>query len=170
MVRVKFKGKMWFCYQQVHTSSSSNVADHGLHFALSDSHDSEYQQSCSHDHQDTWGRCENLHIILSGIKNIVFVTQLLNDIHKDEAMYTFQTAELAIMSWKGHIVRSANQDSARTDALEKLHEKKIFIVNDLAMKFLLQKNRKYILAHLCCVLPLWWEPPMTGLHSHYSIM
>ena len=94
------------------------MADHCLHFALSDSNDSEYQQSCSHDHQDTCGRCENIRIILSEIKNVLIVTQFLNNIDKDEAMYTFQTAELAIMSWKGHIVRSANQDRARTDALE----------------------------------------------------
>ena len=38
-----------------------------------------------------------------------------------------------IMSWKGHIVRSANQDRARTDALEKLDEKTVLIVNDWAM-------------------------------------
>ena len=57
-------------------------------------------------------------------------------------MYTFQTAELAVMSWKGHIVRSGNQERARTEALEKLDEKTVLIVNDWAMKFLAQKQRE----------------------------
>ena len=65
------------------------MADHCLHFALSDSNASEYQHSCSHDHQDTCGRCENPRIILSEIKNVLIVTQFLNNIDKDEAMYTF---------------------------------------------------------------------------------
>ena len=47
------------------------------------------------------------------------------------------------MSWKGHIVRSANQDRERTDALEKLDEKTVLIVNDWAMKSLPQKYREF---------------------------
>ena len=39
-------------------------------------------------------------------------------------------------------MRSANQDRARTDALEKLDEKTVLIVNDWAMKFLPQKYRE----------------------------
>ena len=54
-------------------------------------------------------------------------------------MYTFQTAELAIMSWKGHIVRSGNRDRARTEALEKVDENTVLIVNNWAMKFLAHK-------------------------------
>ena len=41
-----------------------------------------------------------------------------------------------------HILRSTNQDRARLDVLEQLDEKNILIVNDWAMKFLLQRYRQ----------------------------
>ena len=85
-----------------------------------------------YDHQDTCSRCGNLCIVLA---------EFLNNINKDEAIYTFQTAELASVSWKCHVVRSANQDRARTDSLEKLHEKPVLMVNDWAMKLLPQKSQ-----------------------------
>ena len=54
----------------------------------------------------------------------------------------FQTAKSAINAWKSHILRSTNQDQARLDALEKLDEKTVLIVNDWAMKFLPQRYRE----------------------------
>lgn len=56
---------------------------------------------------------------------------------KDEALFIFQTAQLAIMSWKCHILRSANQDQARI-----LDDNTVLIINDWAMKFLPQKYRE----------------------------
>ena len=61
---------------------------------------------------------------------------------KDEALFIFQTAQLAITSWKCHILRSANQDQARIDVLEKLDDNTLLIINDWAMKFLPQKYRE----------------------------
>ena len=63
------------------------------------------------------------HYSVGNKKNVLIVTQFFNNIDKDEAMYTFQTAELAI----------------RTEALEKLDEKTVLIVIDWAMKFQPQK-------------------------------
>ncbi|CAH3158880.1 unnamed protein product [Pocillopora meandrina] len=82
---------------KVHVTSPSNVADHCVFFALSDSSDADYQQKCT---------------------------------------------QLAIMSWKCHILGSANQDQARIDALEKLDDNTVLIINDWAMKFLPQKYRE----------------------------
>ena len=46
------------------------------------------------------------------------------------------------MSWKCHVLRSASQDQARIDALEKLDDNTVLIINDWAMKFLPQKYRE----------------------------
>ncbi|CAH3158852.1 unnamed protein product [Pocillopora meandrina] len=47
-------------YIEVHVTSPSNVADHCVLFALSDSSDADYQQQCSHQHTDLCDRCQSL--------------------------------------------------------------------------------------------------------------
>lgn len=128
--------------QQVHVTSPSNVADHCVLFALSDSSDADYQQQCSHQHTDLCDRCQSLQETLAKIERVLGETTFPTQDAKDEALFLFQTAQLAIMSWKCHILRSANQDQARIDALEKLDDNTVLIINDWAMKFLPQKYRE----------------------------
>ena len=129
-------------YQQVHVTSPSNVADHCVLFALSDCSDSDYQQQCSHQHTNLCDRYQSLQETLAKIERVLGETTFPTQDAKDEALFIFQTAQLAIMSWKCHILRSANQYQARIDALEKLDDNTVLIINDWAMKFLPQKYRE----------------------------
>lgn len=69
-------------------------------------------------------------------------TKFQTEVDRDEALFLIRTARLAIQSWKCHIIRSANQDQARIDALELLNNETVLIVNDWAMKFLPRKYRE----------------------------
>ena len=111
-------------------------------FALSDSSEADYQQRCDHDHTDKCDRCQGLLENLTEIERLLSETKFPSDEERDEAVYLFQTAKLAILSWKAHILRLANQDQARLDALEHLGEGDVLIVNDWAMKFLPQRYRE----------------------------
>ena len=61
---------------------------------------------------------------------------------RDEAFYLFQSAKLAILSWKCHLLRSVKQDQARLDALSLLNEGTVLLINDWAMKFIPQRYRE----------------------------
>ncbi|CAH3147751.1 unnamed protein product, partial [Pocillopora meandrina] len=89
----------------VHVTSPSNVADHCVLFALSDSSDADYQQQCSHQHIDLCDRCQSLQETLAKIERVLGETTFPTQDAKDEALFIFQTAQLAIMSWKCHILR-----------------------------------------------------------------
>ena len=86
-----------FC-QQVHVTIPSNIA--------------EYQQQCSHQHTNLCDRCQSLQETLAKIQWVLSERTFLTQDVKDEALFIFQTAQLA-MSWKCHILRSANQDHWR---------------------------------------------------------
>ena len=135
-------GLRLLCYQQVHISSPSQVTDHCSVLALSDNSEVHYQQRCDHDHTDRCDRCQGLLENLTEIERVLSETKFSSDDEKDEAVFLFQTAKRAILSWKSHILRSTNQDRARLDVLEQLDEKNILIVNDWAMKFLPQRYRE----------------------------
>lgn len=111
-------------------------------FALSDRSESDFQQSCNHEHTDICDRCQSLRENLAEIQRVLGETNFQTQDEKDQAAFIFQRAELAIMSWKCHILRSANQDKARIEALEQLDQETVLIVNDWAMKFLPQKYRE----------------------------
>ena len=110
--------------------------------ALSDSTEVHYRQRCDHDHTDRCDRCQGLLENLVEIERVLGETKLPSDDDKEEAVFLFQTAKHAILSWKSHILRSTNQNRARLDVLEHLDEKNILIVNDWAMKFLPQRYRE----------------------------
>lgn len=61
---------------------------------------------------------------------------------RDEALYLYRNAALAIHAWKRHLLRTVRQDQARFDALDLLDEQTVLLVNDWAMKFIPQKYRE----------------------------
>ena len=61
---------------------------------------------------------------------------------RDEALYLYRNASLAICAWKRHLLRTVRQDQARFDALDFLDEQTVLMVNDWAMKFIPQKYRE----------------------------
>ena len=84
-----------FC-QQVHVTIPSNIADHYVLFALSDSSDAEYQQQCSHQHTNLCDRRQSLQETLAKIQWVLGETTFLTQDVKDEAPFIFQTAQLAM--------------------------------------------------------------------------
>ena len=128
--------------QQVHLSTSSEVAEHCFVYSLSDRADHGLQKKCDHSHEKVCLQCENLKEVLEVIATAVEKTPFTNEDDRDEAIYLTRTATLAIQSWKCHLLRSAHQDQARLDVIEVLDTNTILIVNDWAMKFLPQRYRE----------------------------
>lgn len=119
-------------------SRTSSTADHCLSFALSDSQEPKLQQPCDHPHDDVCQSCEQLGTTLDEMEKQIKC--LANN--DDDLLYSFQQAVQAIESWKSHLLRSVQQDKARTDVLELLDEHSVLITQDWAMKFLPEKYRE----------------------------
>ena len=77
---------------------------------------------------------------LSEVKSLVNSSGIVED--KDDLLYCYEQAAQAISAWKSHILRSVQQDKARTDILELLDNTSALITQDWAMKFLPQKYRE----------------------------
>lgn len=61
---------------------------------------------------------------------------------KKELLFRVGQGKAAIWSWKSHLLRSVNQDSARVEILENLDKSTVLLVQDWAMKFLPRKYRE----------------------------
>lgn len=59
-----------------------------------------------------------------------------------EAGYLANSATLSIKSWICHLLRSVDQDQARSDIIDTLNPEAVLIVNDWAMKVLPQRYRE----------------------------
>lgn len=124
-------------------SNSSKVADHCIPYSLSETGtQGGYRKSCDHAHDECCNQCKALAAALNDITEKVKQATYPSVDDHDEAVYLTESAITAIKNWKCHILRSANQDQARTDVLDLLDEKSVLIVNDWAMKFLPRKYRE----------------------------
>ena len=61
----------------------------------------------------------------------------------DDLLYVYSQAVQGVENWKSHLLRSAQQDKARTDVIQMVDEKSVLITQDWAMKFLPQKFREH---------------------------
>lgn len=95
-------------------------------FALSDPKDTDYQSSCSHEHNDSCEQCELFGIVYGEIiKAVDQLDTLGNDEHsfkelKEELMFIMQKAKQDILLWKAHLLRSVSQDEARLDIIDSI--------------------------------------------------
>ena len=124
-----------FFFKQINISSS-RVPDHCSTYALSDPKDSRFTSNCDHDHDLLCERCEELKTTLSGIEAAISNGSFETENEKDDAQYVFQETVTAINNWKAHHLRVVNQDRARSDVIDCLHETNILLIQDWAMKFL----------------------------------
>ena len=102
------------------------MADHCRLFALSDPKELAFQAQCSHHHDDTFDRNDQL---ISEIESAM-ITQtdnLLPEV-KEELSFTVKQVITNIYAWRAHIVRSSNQDAARIDILESLEESSVLVI------------------------------------------
>jgi len=118
------------------------VADHCSTFSLSDPSDADLKQSCSHVHNETCDQCTSLALAFKDIEKLLTEVLFASEDDRDEAFCLFQSAKLAILSWKCHLLRSVKQDQARLDALSLLNEGTVLLINDWAMKFIPQRYRE----------------------------
>lgn len=127
----------------MHVSQNSPVPDHCRAFALSDPKDSAYQAHCDHEHNEVCDRCNLLTETLLDIEaGLAAQTGNLSSEEREELLYRVRQGKTAIWSWKSHLLRSVNQDSARVEILEKLDESSVLLVQDWAMKYLPRKYRE----------------------------
>ena len=61
---------------------------------------------------------------------------------QEDLLYDAVQAQNSILQWKAHILRAANQDLAKTDAVKSLQCDTILVVMDWAMKFTQMKYRE----------------------------
>lgn len=95
------------------------------------------------DHEHTT-KCDRCDIFPSTLREIYSV---LKDVkctveEREEMEYIISQSVKNIESWKAHLLRSINQDSARHEILESTYENSVLLVSDWAMKYLPRKYRE----------------------------
>ncbi|KAK3108141.1 hypothetical protein FSP39_001889 [Pinctada imbricata] len=121
---------------KLHLSLSDRCADHCISYALSDSSQRGYLKACEdHEHDQICERCDLLPQSLLQLKEMVGSLDLPEDISED-FLASIDVAESKIQNWKSHIMRSANQDLARSLLLSGMDYGEALIIMDWAMKFL----------------------------------
>ncbi|CAC5355562.1 unnamed protein product [Mytilus coruscus] len=120
---------------KLHVSKSSKVMDHCSQYALS-TDSKEFAKDCNHVHDQDCLSCEVLQHALLKISDAVTSQETYEtDDQKDEILYIVNQSKKAIQEWKMHILRTFNQDLARSDAMENLGDEEILIERDWIMKF-----------------------------------
>ena len=127
-------------------SQTSACPDHCRKFALSDEHDTDFQESCSHQHSETCEDCRNLRNVLDEVENQISGSSWspYSNEQRDDLIYDLMQARTDILHWKAHILRSINQEAAKQDQLEIITNNPNYalIVMDWAMKFLQLRYRE----------------------------
>jgi len=87
--------------------------------------------------------CERCALLASTLNDIeeglVAQSQNMASNTKEELVFRVKNTKTAILAWKSHLLRSVNQDGARLQLLEVIHESSALIVQDWAMKYLPRK-------------------------------
>ena len=94
-----------------HVTSSSKTANHCIQFALSDPKESALQQKCDHAHNEFCQSREQLKSIIHEVGEKI--KQLCHD--DDDLLYVYSQAVQGVENWKSYLLRSAQQDKARTE-------------------------------------------------------
>ena len=124
---------------KVHVTSSSKTTDHCIQFVLSDPKGSALQQKCDLTHNEFCQSCEQLKSIIHEVGEQI--KQLSND--DDDLLYVYSQVVQGVEIWKSHLLRSAQQDKARTDVIQMVDETSVLITQYWAMKFLPQMFREH---------------------------
>ena len=88
--------------------------------------------------------CEELKKTLDEVEASItsHSNHLYSQEQQDDLFYDFENCKNCILLWKSHILRSANQESAKQEILQNLDGDSVLIVIDWAMKFLQLKYRE----------------------------
>ncbi|XP_062605183.1 uncharacterized protein LOC134266972 [Saccostrea cucullata] len=122
---------------KMHVKQTDHCSDHCINYALSDPHDKQFQQSCiDHQHDVVCDRCQLLPNAILSLKGILNNLADLSPTTKEGMFVDIDAAEVKIIEWKSHVVRTINQDNSRTQTLKDLEPGDILLVMDWAMKYL----------------------------------
>jgi hypothetical protein len=140
-MNIKMKLKNYRRYMKgkyrLDVTESSQCADHCHTYALSDPANEEFSKKCDHTHNKQCHKCNQLTGIEHDLK-----TALLNDTltysseEIEDLTYDIGTSMESICAWKCHLLRAVHQEKAREDALAWLSDKRGFVTQDFAMKYL----------------------------------
>lgn len=119
---------------KTHLEMSDNCSFHCITFALSDPKEKSYRSQCHHIHQDNCDRCSKLETIFSKLEEKI--NSVIDDDLQEELKHDLSQSQIYIHNWKNHIIRSANQNKAKTNIISTLSSNQILIFMDWAMKYI----------------------------------
>ena len=94
------------------------MPDHCTAYALSDPKEKSLCVECQHDHASSCPQCEELKSALKEVEAALSKNSTIPEDVRDDLLYTYQSAVQAIQAWKAHMLRSLQQDKARTTVLD----------------------------------------------------
>ena len=96
---------------------TATCPDHCPNFALSGEQDTDFQESCTHQHSEMCDDCWNLQNVLGEVKNQISSSSWnpYRNEQRDDLMYDFMQARTDMLQWKAHILRSVNQEASKQD-------------------------------------------------------
>lgn len=97
--------------------------------------------TCDHAHCDSCDRCLLVSSVVREIEEGL-VTAECSDNEKEELAFVISQANQSVKCWKGHLLRSVNQDECRLHILSSLSASSILLVLDWAMESLPLKYRE----------------------------
>lgn len=130
---------------RVHCRDDSSLCpDHCRRYALSDPDNSDFQDSCSHNHFAKCSDCESLNGAIQSLEEMIIALakNMYSTEQCDDFLYDLHQAKELIFTWKAHILRSENQEEGKQSALASLKDDSIVIVMDWAMKFVEMRHRE----------------------------
>lgn len=125
---------------KVHCKKSSLCASHCTQFSLSSPNDIDFRVICDHEHTIKCLECESLMSTLDEI--FIKVKDLKDCAEKNEIVYDFNIARKHIVEYMRHIIRSVQQEKAKTIALDQTDEETAFWLQDWSQKILPQNYRE----------------------------
>ncbi|VDI36911.1 Hypothetical predicted protein, partial [Mytilus galloprovincialis] len=134
--RLRASKRYLSCDYRWHVEKSSKVADHCMHYALSDSNVKDLQEKCDHTHDECCELCTDMSSVIDDLEQIVIDGTFPSEEMKTEYLHDFQSCKEKVFQWKQHVLRTVSQEQAKHLVLENLLPNEIFIVMDWAMKFL----------------------------------
>ncbi len=126
---------------KTHVQGSSEIADHCITFALSDTSDPDWQEKCNHFHHLECNQCLMLKNTLKDLRLNLEACNMKDEL-KTRYIYRFNQNVQLIWDWKAHLVRCIQQDLAKANILENLSHDSVMVLLDWAMKWLPMKYRE----------------------------
>lgn len=141
--RLKLAQKYLGQKYQLNCKVSSECASHCITHALSDCQQAQLATTCNHYHEKVCDECENIFHSFEMIRNELENLNIPSKM-KNENLYDYENAKKEILKYMAHILRSAQQYKAKTEAMHTIRNdpQAAFLVRDWSQKVLEKKFRE----------------------------